>query len=146
MYGVITYGPSSCGGCVSTDPRITEFQIYLQSLGYGPSQATGTYGNETYEAVMRFQRDHGLSPDGRILDDPESDTHSRLRTAAGALQYSKQVLAEGGAVDPEQARLLLELAGHAGTRINITQEKWFWPAVVGLVGVVGFMYVRGRSK
>ncbi len=146
MYGNVIYGPGGCEVCVTTDPRITEFQIYLQSLGYGPSQATGTYGTETYEAVMRFQRDNGLSPDGRISSDPTSETHSRLKTAAGALQYSRSVLEDGATVSPEQAELLMQLAGASGEKVDITKEKWFWPAVVGVVGLAGFLYVKGRAK
>ena len=146
MYGVVTYGPSGCAGCVSEDPKISEFQIYLQTLGYGPSQVTGIYGSETYEAVRRFQSDYGLGVDGRILSDVSSDTHSRLKTAAGALRLSQQALSEGGpgAVDPEQARLLMELAGQTGSQVKITEQKWFWPAAIGVLGLVGFMYWRSR--
>lgn len=146
MYGTVTYGPSSCQGCVNQDPAIQNFQVYLQSLGYGPSAISGIYGSETYQAVQRFQRDYGLGIDGRILSDPTSETHSALKLAASGVRLASQTLSEGGTVDPEQARLLLELAGQSGDEVNIMEEKWFWPAVVGVGGLIAYMYWRGRKK
>ncbi|HYF92190.1 MAG TPA: glycosyl hydrolase family 18 protein [Symbiobacteriaceae bacterium] len=43
---------------------VVELQRRLGALGYTPGQADGIFGAQTRDAVVRFQRDYGLVPDG----------------------------------------------------------------------------------
>ena len=63
------------------DDRVAAVQHALAISAYGPLQADGVPGPETREAIIRFQRDHGLPPTGEISD----QLIVELR-AAGALQ------------------------------------------------------------
>lgn len=52
----------------STGTAVREYQEKLQRLGYdlGRWGADGDFGADTYNAVVKFQRDHGLDADGEI--------------------------------------------------------------------------------
>lgn len=52
----------------STGTAVREYQEKLQRLGYdlGRWGADGDFGTDTYNAVVQFQRDHGLDVDGEI--------------------------------------------------------------------------------
>lgn len=52
----------------STGAAVREYQEKLQRLGYdlGRWGADGDFGADTYNAVVKFQRDHGLDADGEI--------------------------------------------------------------------------------
>ncbi len=63
------------------DDRVAAIQHALAIAAYGPLQADGIPGPQTREAIIRFQRDHGLPPTGEISD----QLIVELR-AAGALQ------------------------------------------------------------
>jgi spore germination protein len=43
---------------------VVELQRRLASLGYAPGSSDGIFGGETREAVIHFQTDYGLVPDG----------------------------------------------------------------------------------
>lgn len=69
--------------------EVTTVQQRLQKLGYFKATATGYYGPITRRAVIRFQRDNGLLPDGivgtntqALLDEPFlSDTPEEGETS-----------------------------------------------------------------
>lgn len=44
--------------------EVTQIQQRLQELGYDPGTADGIYGTNTKNAVIAFQKDQGLDPDG----------------------------------------------------------------------------------
>ncbi len=46
--------------------EITQLQYRLQELGYFTSEKSGYYGEFTKHAVMNFQRENGLTPDGIV--------------------------------------------------------------------------------
>jgi len=48
------------------DRQIYKLQLDLFILGYNPGPLDGVYGPKTKAAVVRFQRDHGLIPDGIV--------------------------------------------------------------------------------
>ena len=48
--------------------KVEQLQKDLQKLGYslGKYGVDGDYGNDTYNAVKKFQKDHGLTQDGEV--------------------------------------------------------------------------------
>jgi peptidoglycan hydrolase-like protein with peptidoglycan-binding domain len=46
--------------------QVRQVQVRLQELGYFTANATGNFGSLTQSAVIRFQRDAGLTPDGIV--------------------------------------------------------------------------------
>ncbi|MEC4895114.1 MAG: peptidoglycan-binding protein [Oscillatoria sp. PMC 1051.18] len=46
--------------------EVTAVQVRLQELGYFKARATGYFGEITKDAVIRFQKDRGLTPDGIV--------------------------------------------------------------------------------
>ena len=51
---------------VNDELNIKYVQKILTQAGYGTGVMDGKMGNRTKEAVLKFQKDHGLKPDGRI--------------------------------------------------------------------------------
>lgn len=45
---------------------VMEIQALLQKLGYNPGIVDGVFGFQTAQAVMQFQRNNGLTPDGVV--------------------------------------------------------------------------------
>lgn len=45
---------------------VMEIQAVLSKIGYNPGIIDGIFGNQTTQAVMQFQRNNGLTPDGVI--------------------------------------------------------------------------------
>lgn len=50
----------------SRGPDVMEIQSILQQIGYNPGPIDGVFGEQTKEAVINFQRDNNLTPDGII--------------------------------------------------------------------------------
>ena len=48
------------------DQLIRSVQQSLSALGFGPVKADGQLGEETLQAISRFEREQGLAPTGRI--------------------------------------------------------------------------------
>jgi peptidoglycan hydrolase-like protein with peptidoglycan-binding domain len=53
---------------VKPDSRIVSVQTALARSAYGPVTADGVFGPETRDAIIRFQRDHGLALTGTVND------------------------------------------------------------------------------
>ena len=47
-----------------TGPLVNEVQQALKNRGYYTGAVDGIFGTGTYEAIVNFQRDNGLTPDG----------------------------------------------------------------------------------
>ena len=50
----------------STGPDVEMLQRILFSIGYNPGPIDGIFGYKTRAAVMQFQKDNGLVPDGIV--------------------------------------------------------------------------------
>ncbi len=50
----------------STGPYVRLIQSLLKRIGYNITMVDGIFGNETSQAVINFQRNNGLTPDGII--------------------------------------------------------------------------------
>jgi len=71
--------------------NVYELQEQLALAGYLDGEADGVFGNATYAAVIRFQNDVGLTPDGIV----GPNTWSSLAQKAQSASYSKYVVAKG---------------------------------------------------
>ncbi|HAG85695.1 MAG TPA: hypothetical protein DCL61_32300 [Cyanobacteria bacterium UBA12227] len=64
--------------------EVTEIQKRLQELNYFNRQPTGYFGQVTEDAVIRFQQDQGLAPDGIVGQSTKAalfnQTESRVRS------------------------------------------------------------------
>lgn len=59
---------ASGGGDALPDGRVAAVQSALSRAAYGPLRPDGQFGPQTRDAIMRFQRDHGLPQTGEISD------------------------------------------------------------------------------
>lgn len=50
----------------SRDPEVAQVQRRLQDLNYFRGSITGFFGSQTRAAVIEFQRNNGLAPDGEV--------------------------------------------------------------------------------
>lgn len=60
---------SGSGQSPGQSPRVAEMQSNLARLGYDPGPVDGRFGPRTSAAIREYQRDHGLTPDGRLTRD-----------------------------------------------------------------------------
>ncbi len=61
--------PTSIPGPTSDQPRkIRTAQLLLAELGYDPGRPDGTLGPETRAAIIQFQTQAGMRPDGQVSD------------------------------------------------------------------------------
>lgn len=74
---------SSCLGKGDKGPEVEQLQKNLIKLGYscGSCGADGDFGNDTKKAVIKFQKEHGLSADGLV----GPLTQAAIKTALGKL-------------------------------------------------------------
>jgi hypothetical protein len=77
-------GPSVTGStnpqqAPAADPRVLQAQQALNAIGYGDLAEDGLMGPMTREAIIRFERDQGLEPSGRL----EAGTARALSRASG---------------------------------------------------------------
>ena len=61
MFSTTCFALSKLG---STGTEVRNIQTRLKSWGYYTGAVDGIYGNGTFKAVMRFQANNGLTPDG----------------------------------------------------------------------------------
>lgn len=74
----------------STGNRVTEVQRKLKQWGYYDGPIDGYYGQSTYDAVIRFQRKHGLKQDGVIGTQTANAMGIQLKSGAVAPGSSGQ--------------------------------------------------------
>ena len=60
-------------------PQVTAIQQQLRSRGYLSQRPTGNFGSATREAVIRFQRSRGLTPDGIVGPATEAALFGRTK-------------------------------------------------------------------
>ena len=88
----------SLGG---SGPLVVTLQDDLATLGYFSSSSTGFFGSVTEDAVIRFQRDVGISADGRVGPQTSEAIAQRIGTGAPAVRppSSGTLLREGDSGD-----------------------------------------------
>ncbi|MDH3730765.1 MAG: L,D-transpeptidase family protein [Acidimicrobiia bacterium] len=79
-------------------PLVEYLQVRLTNAGFRPGEADGTYGRATYQAVLAFEKHHGLPRDGvferRDWDLLNETPSVRLRSESDRIEIDlgKQVL------------------------------------------------------
>lgn len=77
-------------------PEVTTLQRYLKRLGYFPLEPTGYYGDATEAAVIKFQKQYGMTPDGRV----GAITYDQIKTLLKQIVPLKIVVDPGhGGID-----------------------------------------------
>lgn len=105
--------------------QVTTLQTRLQELGYYDAAITGFFGPLTEDAVIRFQRDRGLTPDGIV--GPATQTAlsrrvtSNLPTVAPATTPSAQVAVPSTSFSTTNDGLLQR--GDSGTAVANLQNR-----------------------
>ena len=97
------------------DPRVKEVQRILGEIGYGAGQADGRLGAMTRRSIRAYQRDHGLTIDGKYSDELLAQLRLRLANApqVGGLEFNEAQL-RGVEFDPgvKQAQQTLGELGY----------------------------------
>ena len=58
--------------------EVEELQALLVAQGYLLDTADGVFGNNTEYAVLVFQKEHGLTPDGRVKNNSRGSKHLEI--------------------------------------------------------------------
>jgi peptidoglycan hydrolase-like protein with peptidoglycan-binding domain len=134
-------GIMSLGG---SGPLVTTLQDDLATLGYFRFSSTGYFGSATEDAVMRFQRDAGLTVDGQVGPGTSEAIRQRIGTTGAP------------AVRPPSSVTVLR-QGDSGDRVLALQNTlrsrgYFSGPVTGYFGsltkeaVIGFQNSQGLSE
>ncbi|WP_160673318.1 peptidoglycan-binding protein [Clostridium sp. C8-1-8] len=104
----------------STGVEVTKLQENLMTLGYkvGTSGADGSFGRDTYEAVLEFQRDNNLKPDGIVGDITEEEIYKAILNNKAKLSQSLGERATSIYISGEQLRAI----GWKNVNINIITD------------------------
>ncbi|CCQ97895.1 Spore cortex-lytic enzyme [[Clostridium] ultunense Esp] len=73
---------------------VYDLQHRLNQLGYFTGRQDGRFGKETYQAVLRFQKDYGLKADGLVGDKTWRALYSRTFTEEEIQLLTRVVHAE----------------------------------------------------
>lgn len=124
---------------------VADVQTRLKELGYNPGPVDGIFGRMTEEAVIRFQRDRGLTPDGVVgpitynaLFQPgpqpgyilytikAGDTFYKLSITYGVSVSS--IIAANPGVDPNQLRIGQQIKIPKAARKRHSVSAWipYW--------------------
>jgi len=98
-------GTLSLGG---SGPLVSQLQEDLASLGYYSGTNTGYFGSVTEDAVIRFQRDVGITADGRVGSETSETIRQRIGTGDSSAPVSETLLPNdsGAQVSELQKRLI----------------------------------------
>lgn len=66
VFVINSYNASALSKYGSTGNEVTQIQQKLQALGYYNGSVDGVFGSETKKAVIAFQKNCGLTPDGIV--------------------------------------------------------------------------------
>jgi peptidoglycan hydrolase-like protein with peptidoglycan-binding domain len=97
---------------------VTELQQQLAQLGYYTGSVTGVFDQQTQSAVMSFQRDRGLSPDGIVGNATQSALYQSPTTTSTGVAYT----ASASATSETPNNGLLQL-GAVGSEVSTLQSQ-----------------------
>jgi peptidoglycan hydrolase-like protein with peptidoglycan-binding domain len=110
---------------------VTKLQQQLLRAGFDPGQVDGTFGPQTQSAVVAFQQEQGLAPDGVV---------GPLTSSALANAFSTEAPAALGSSDPFSAASATEL----DARVNSYVQRQLTDAATSAgISVEQYVKVRG---
>lgn len=138
---------------------VTELQQNLNTLGYGPVMVDGRFGDQTETAVVAFQHDSGLKPDGwagprtleaigKAINDLETApkiaaAKDVVDDAASNGPISKTEVAAGVVAVSGAAKAADEVKNAVDSARGLTESLWAlgpW-ILVGLLTVAAGIYI-----
>lgn len=108
-------------------PLVEHLQVRLSDAGFRPGEADGTYGKATYQAVLAFEKFHGLERDGvfepRDWDLLDREAAVRLRSEPDRIEIDlgKQLLFV--VKDDVVENVVGISSGNGGTFINYSGRR-----------------------
>ena len=104
----------------SRGSEVTQLQQQLRELGYFNRPSTGNFGPLTKQAVIRFQQDEGLTPDGVV----ETKTKTALQRRLGRSDSETPAIPATPAtpVTPEPVRRTTLRRGSSGSDVEALQK------------------------
>ena len=101
----------------SRGQEVAELQQQLRELGYFSRPSTGNFGPLTKQAVIRFQQDEGLTPDGVV----ETRTKAALLRRLGKSE-TETPPPETTSATPEPVRRITLKRGAQGSEVEALQK------------------------
>lgn len=124
--------------------EVSSLQTDLKKLGYLETAATGYFGEATEAAVIRFQKDHGMSPDGVV----GVNTSGRVKEFLGKPGLRKGMSGkEVSTIQTELKKLKFfsqKVTGYFGeaTETSVRNfQKHYGINVTGIVGVLTYVKI-----
>lgn len=133
----------------SSGSAVRKLQQDLRQLGYFNGQTTSTYGSQTEEAVLRFQQDNGMRPDGivgaRTKEEIRISLNRRDNPPVGVNPpiYNDSFNGEGGGSEIRR--------GDSGQQVRALQQDlqqlgYFNNTITGTYGPITESAVRGFQQ
>ncbi|MBM7631407.1 peptidoglycan-binding domain-containing protein [Geomicrobium sediminis] len=129
----------------SSGEKVIALQVELKQLGYFNSRIDGFFGRITRDAVVRFQRSHGLSADGIV----GPKTKQQIAIAIGTEAVPEEVAPP---YEPEEILTEKNLSyGHTGDRVIELQQLlkdhgYYHGAMTGVFGQATERAVRALQS
>lgn len=112
---------------------VGELQKNMNTIGYGPIKVDSDFGPATHDAVVRFQKNHNLKPDGwagpRTLEAIGKELSRRKMAPKVAEAEAKVDVAEA------KVEAVKDAADDAGKEVK-ENSNW-WMTALGVIGLGG---------
>lgn len=106
----------------SRGSEVTQLQQQLRELGYFNRPSTGNFGPLTKQAVIRFQQDEGLTPDGVVETKTKTALQRRLGRSDSESETPTTPAAPATPVTPEPVRRTTLRRGSSGSDVEALQK------------------------
>ena len=114
--------PKSLQKGFTDSDAVREVQKRLKELGYYKGSADGDFGPATEKAVIAFQKDHGLTADGKVGEKTLSKLNSSNTSSAKESSSSSSKESKATAVPKVSENTYLE-QGKSGKQVKTMQNR-----------------------
>ena len=114
--------PKSLQKGFTDSDAVREVQKRLKELGYYKGSADGDFGPATEKAVIAFQKDHGLTADGKVGEKTLSKMNSANTSSSKASSSSSSKESKATAVPKVSENTYLE-QGKSGKQVKTMQNR-----------------------
>jgi peptidoglycan hydrolase-like protein with peptidoglycan-binding domain len=101
---------------------VTQLQQQLRELGYFNRPSTGNFGPLTKQAVIRFQQDEGLTPNGVVETRTKTALQRRLGRSESESETPATPAAPATSATPEPVRRTTLRRGSSGSDVEALQK------------------------